>query len=43
LHWIDTADHSFLPLKSRASGEPVFDELARLTVAWMAEQRAGRA
>jgi uncharacterized protein len=35
LHWIDTADHSFLPLRSRASGEPVFDELARLTRAWM--------
>jgi predicted alpha/beta-hydrolase family hydrolase len=43
LHWIDTADHSFLSLKSRASSEPVFDELARLTLAWMAEQRAGRA
>ncbi|MEO8183415.1 MAG: alpha/beta family hydrolase [Deltaproteobacteria bacterium] len=37
LHWIDTADHSLLPLKSRASSEPVFDELARLSVAWMAE------
>lgn len=37
LHWVDTADHSFVPLKSRASSEPVFAELARLTLAWMAE------
>jgi predicted alpha/beta-hydrolase family hydrolase len=35
LHWIETADHSFAALKSRASSEPVFDELARLTAAWM--------
>jgi predicted alpha/beta-hydrolase family hydrolase len=35
LHWIETADHSFAPLKSRTSSEPVFEELARLTVAWM--------
>ena len=36
LHWIETADHSFAPLKSRASSEPVFDELARVTSSWMA-------
>jgi predicted alpha/beta-hydrolase family hydrolase len=36
LHWVDTADHSFAPLKSRASSEPVFDELARVTSTWMA-------
>jgi predicted alpha/beta-hydrolase family hydrolase len=39
LHWIESADHSFAALKSRASSEPVFDELARLTVAWMREER----
>jgi predicted alpha/beta-hydrolase family hydrolase len=38
LHWVETADHSFLPLKSRGSSEPVFEELARLTLAWMAVQ-----
>lgn len=36
LHWVETADHSFAPLKSRASSEPVFDELARVTSSWMA-------
>ena len=36
LHWVDTADHSFATLKSRASSEPVFDELARVTSTWMA-------
>ena len=36
LHWVDTADHSFTPLKSRASSEPVFDYLARVTSSWMA-------
>jgi uncharacterized protein len=41
LHWIDTADHSFTPLKSRASREPVFDELARLTLAWMVQRGLG--
>jgi predicted alpha/beta-hydrolase family hydrolase len=41
LNWIETADHSFVPLKSRASGEPVFDELARLTAAWMGEHSSG--
>ena len=31
LHWLDTADHGYRVLKrSRASGEDVFDEMARV-------------
>ncbi len=38
LRWIDTADHSFKVLARRKSKEPVVEELARLTRAWMEEQ-----
>lgn len=35
LHLVDTADHSFKPLKrTRISDEDVFDELARISSAW---------
>ncbi len=36
LHWLDTADHSYRVLKrSRASGEDVFDEMARVARAFV--------
>lgn len=35
LHWLDTADHSFKPLKRRASAEPVIEEAARVAAQWM--------
>lgn len=41
LHWLDTADHSFKPLKRRASVEPVIDEAARVASQWMASVAAG--
>jgi predicted alpha/beta-hydrolase family hydrolase len=36
LHWLETADHSFKPLKRRASGEPVIEEAARVASDWIA-------
>jgi predicted alpha/beta-hydrolase family hydrolase len=35
LHWLDTADHGFKPLKRRASVEPVIEEAARVASGWM--------
>jgi uncharacterized protein len=36
LHWLDTADHGFKPLKRRVSVEPVIDEAARVASQWIA-------
>ena len=41
LRLIDTADHSFLPLKSRTSAEPVLQEVARLAAEWLEERSQG--
>jgi predicted alpha/beta-hydrolase family hydrolase len=35
LHWLDTADHGYRVLKRRESDEPVFEEMARVTEAWI--------
>lgn len=35
LHWLDTADHGYRALKGRDSQETVFDEIARVTEAWI--------
>jgi predicted alpha/beta-hydrolase family hydrolase len=41
LHWLDTADHSFKPLKRRGSVEPVIEEAARVASHWMVAIAAG--
>ena len=35
LHWLDTADHGYRVLKRRESSETVFEEMARVTEAWI--------
>jgi predicted alpha/beta-hydrolase family hydrolase len=42
LHLLDTADHGYRVLKrSRASGEDVFDEMARVAADWMGRVNSG--
>ncbi|GAB4403377.1 MAG: alpha/beta hydrolase [Bacteroidia bacterium] len=35
LHWLDTADHGYKTLRTRASQEDIFDEMARIAAAWI--------